>query len=405
MGYYKPHKNGGYRLFAEAGRDMNGNRVRKTKVVYPSGPRELKRMLRDFEMEVEDSSDTLSKSMSFKGLVEYWKKNFAETSWASTTYSKNMYVLDEILEYYHPRNIQNIETAHLVEYFTKERAAGRKSLVKKYEIMKSIFKKATEWNFFEVDPMIGVNKPKHRAKKRPFYDEDEIRAALSILDDVQWHQSLIVRLAIFGALRREEILAIGTDVINTKTNSIHIKRALVYTNHKGLELKETKSGEDRTITLPKELLEEMNAYYKHILKIRMELGTANTRPDPNGKKGEVMKTTLTDHEGNEVQLLFTQVNGEVMRPDSVTQFWGRIVDRFELKKISFHDLRHSSASLLISQGINMKVVQERLGHSNIKTTLNIYGHITQKDDELASDVFTRNFTNRAHIGHTLAEKE
>lgn len=190
------------------------------------------------------------------------------------------------------------------------------------------------------------------------------------------------------------------DAIHLKNNTIDIKRALVYTNEKGLELKETKSGEARTITLPKELLEEMNAYYKHILKIRMELGTANTRPNPEDRSGEPIKTTLTDHEGKEVTMLFTQVNGEVMRPDSVTQFWGRIVDRFELKKISFHDLRHSSASLLISQGINMKVVQERLGHSNIKTTLNIYGHITQKDDELASDVFTRNFINRAHSGHT-----
>lgn len=118
--------------------------------------------------------------------------------------------------------------------------------------------------------------------------------------------------------------------------------------------------------------------------------------------GEPLKTTLTDFLANEVAMLFTQANGEVMRPDSVTQFWGRIVDRYKLKKISFHDLRHSSASLLISQGINMKVVQKRLGHTNIKTTLNICGHVTQKDDELASDVFSRNFINRAYSGHTAS---
>lgn len=124
-----------------------------------------------------------------------------------------MSILEEILEHFHPRNIQTIQTAHLVEYFTKERASGRKSLVIKYQILKSIFKKATEWNFFDVDPMIGVDKPKHRAKKRPFYYEDEIRKVLSIIDELQWHQSLIIRLAIFGELRREEILGIGTDVI------------------------------------------------------------------------------------------------------------------------------------------------------------------------------------------------
>lgn len=77
------------------------------------------------------------------------------------------------------------------------------------------------------------------------------------------------------------------------------------------------------------------------------------------------------------------------------------MDIYKLKKISFHDWRHSSASLLISQGIDMKVVQERLGHTNIKTTLNIYGHLTQRDDELASDVFLV----ISSIGHTLSTRQ
>ena len=107
-------------------------------------------------------------------------------------------------------------------------------------------------------------------------------------------------------------MGIDTDVINLKNNTIDIKRVLVYTNKKGLKLKETKSGEARTITFPKELPEEMASYYKHTLKIRLELCAANTRPNPKNKNGKPIKTTLTDHEGKEVQLLFTQVNGEVL---------------------------------------------------------------------------------------------
>lgn len=265
-----------------------------------------------------DTPVAASKKMSFKALVEYWKKNFAETNWGSTTYSKNMSVLKEVLEHYHPKDIREIETAHLVEYFTKEKDDGRKSLVKKYEIIKSIFKMATRWNLFEENPMIGVDKPKHHTKKRPFYDEDEIHKALGVLNHVQEHQSLIVRLALFGALRREEIAAIGTDVINLKNNSIHIKRALVWTTEKGLELKATKNEEGRTITLPVSLITELNDYYRSQLKIRLELGTADN--------------TIKDHEGINVHLVFTQLNGSILRPDSITQFWGRIVERYNLKK-------------------------------------------------------------------------
>lgn len=49
--------------------------------------------------------------------------------------------------------------------------------------------------------------------------------------------------------------------------------------------------------------------------------------------------------------------------------------------------RYSSASYILSQGVNMKIVQERLGHKNFKTTFNIYSHVTEEDDRKASDVF------------------
>ena len=59
----------------------------------------------------------------------------------------------------------------------------------------------------------------------------------------------------------------------------------------------------------------------------------------------------------------------------------------KIKRIRFHDLRHSSASLILSEGVNMKIVQKRLGHKDIRTTLNMYSHITTADEQKASDVF------------------
>lgn len=96
-----------------------------------------------------------------------------------------------------------------------------------------------------------------------------------------------------------------------------------------------------------------------------------------------------DDTGKKVLLLFSNEYGIPFRPDSVTQFWGRLMNKNKdkIKRIRFHDLRHSSASLILSEGVNMKVVQKRLGHKNIKTTLNMYAHITDEDDKKASDIF------------------
>ena len=68
-------------------------------------------------------------------------------------------------------------------------------------------------------------------------------------------------------------------------------------------------------------------------------------------------------------------DGHEILPSYVTHTFAKILDRSELPKIRFHDLRHSAASLLINSGFNLKEVQEWLGHSNIATTGNIYSHL------------------------------
>lgn len=85
--------------------------------------------------------------------------------------------------------------------------------------------------------------------------------------------------------------------------------------------------------------------------------------------------------------LFSDAYGQPFRPDSISQRWIRFTKRTELKKIRFHDLRHTSATLLISQGVHAKIIQERLGHSKIGTTMDTYGHVLQEAEQSAATHF------------------
>ena len=67
--------------------------------------------------------------------------------------------------------------------------------------------------------------------------------------------------------------------------------------------------------------------------------------------------------------------GELFTPDYVSNRFATILRQNGLKHIRFHDLRHSCASLLVAQGVQMKLIQQWLGHSNISTTANIYSHV------------------------------
>jgi integrase len=72
--------------------------------------------------------------------------------------------------------------------------------------------------------------------------------------------------------------------------------------------------------------------------------------------------------------VFISYNGSPLNPDTVTHAFAKVIKRAGLKNIRMHDLRHTHASLMLKQGIHPKIVQERLGHATISTTLDIYSH-------------------------------
>lgn len=67
--------------------------------------------------------------------------------------------------------------------------------------------------------------------------------------------------------------------------------------------------------------------------------------------------------------------GELMKPHYLTTEFPKFVEKHGLRKMRFHDLRHSCASLLLANGVSMKQIQEWLGHSDFSTTANIYAHL------------------------------
>lgn len=76
-----------------------------------------------------------------------------------------------------------------------------------------------------------------------------------------------------------------------------------------------------------------------------------------------------------LEYIYLDPVGKLIRPDFVTQHFSLMLDKNNFRKIRFHDLRHSCASLLFSHGVSLKEIQEWLGHSNISTTANIYTHM------------------------------
>jgi len=105
---------------------------------------------------------------------------------------------------------------------------------------------------------------------------------------------------------------------------------------------------------------------------------------------------------NDSDLVFSHDDKSPMLPDTVSQAWHRLASQAGLKGIRLHDCRHTHASLLLKQGVHPKIVQERLGHASLATTLDIYSHVVPGLQEAAAIKFDEIAAPNVNRGDIMA---
>lgn len=118
----------------------------------------------------------------------------------------------------------------------------------------------------------------------------------------------------------------------------------------------------------------------------MVLGEQHEKQEANRA---LLGIPLTDDD-----LVFSQLDGKPLLPNTVTHAWIKLVRQAGLKSIRLHDARHTHASIMLKQGIHPKIVQERLGHANIAVTLDTYSHVAPGLQEAAAKLFDDAFTTK-----------
>ncbi|RWR06704.1 tyrosine-type recombinase/integrase [Siminovitchia fortis] len=373
-----PLGNDKYKIYVELGYNEKGKRIRRTKTVTAKSQRALKKAMTDFEIEVHKNKDAANiEKITFEQFVERWMDVYVKVNlMVKTRDAYNNYLKRGVMEGLGKFEMDKIRAYHIEMFFKKQKEDGAKSLQGKYMMLKSIFSKALKWEVIKNNPMINVDPPRVEKKSREiqFYDEKQLKHLLKVLDDVYPKHRIMIKLAVLVGLRRTEIAGIRMENINYNDNSILIDKTLQYDKEtKKFFLGPTKPKRSRIVHVPATFMKELKEYAKQQKKLQLSCGSA--------------WNPMLDDEGKPVNLLFTKKDGFPAHPDSLTGRWRDIVKRHNLPPLNLHGLRHTYASFAISRGVNFKVIQEQLGHADIKQTLNTYSHLTKKDKQKASDVF------------------
>ena len=200
-------------------------------------------------------------------------------------------------------------------------------------------------------PCVSIMMPKGQKKAAIIYDEKQIKQLIDAAKDTEMERVIDMELCL--GLRRGELLGLWWQDIDWEKKQIHIVRNRVVVNGKSV-VKEPKTANSvRTIDMPVQLMQKLRKHRLNCKANQLRLGSA--------------------YEVNDY--IIVHPDGKPIYPEYLSQMLTKLQKKANLPQCRFHDLRHLCATIMLLQGVNVKVAQERLGHKDIATTMNIYSHV------------------------------
>lgn len=376
-----------YTIRVYHGYDSKGKRLKPYTMTYKPAPnmtakqieKELQKISFDFEERCKRGIAGNAERITLEEFSKIYIDAKAKTLSPSTLEFYKRAIETKIIPALGFHKVCQIKPAHIQAFInqlcglSKQRRDGaqdteplKPASVRRYlTVVQSIFKLAVKQNIIESSPAKAelLEVPKVVTPKIEIFTKQEAAEMLSFLEleDIQFQ--VFIQLAIMTGARRGELTALKFSDFDYENNKVTIERAAVKLKGQPTQIKPPKDYEVRTVAV--------NPYCINLVRIlRAE----------KDKQAERL-----GNQWHESDWLFTQDNGDIMNPQTPTKQFSKFLERNHLKHRKLHSLRHTSATLLLYGGVNIKQVQERLGHGDITTT-NKYLHCISEADEQAANV-------------------
>ena len=252
-------------------------------------------------------------------------------------------------------HLVELRPEHIQRHYTNmvDRGLAARTIRYDHIVLHGALKMAVKWQLLPRNVADAVEPPKARNSEMQTWDSDEAATFLEAAKPTPYH--VLFYAALYTGARRSELLGLSWRHVDLLYSQINIERGLHWTKDKGYIFTQPKSAKGkRTIALSPSLVLLLKEHRKKQECARLLIGKSLTEDD----------------------LVFAHEDGSPLFPNSVSRAWTMLASNVGIKLIRFHDARHTHASLLLKQGAHPRVVQERLGHSTIATTLDVYSHVT-----------------------------
>ncbi len=421
MASIKDLGNNKYRLFVCNGFKPDGRVNRISKVITAKSMRDAEKQAQALEVDFKRGQQIqFSSAPTFSELVDKWREVEKPDIALKTQERYEGMLKNFILPYFGRMKVRDIKALDIEQYLktlskdgvrTDGKSGGysEKTIHHHYMLIQRLLNLAIRWEMLDINPCIRVDAPKVHKKEAKYYEEEEIQRLLECLelecqetiakfsrrydslspDEAYRRQQvrifndlmhkMYIWLALASACRRSELIGLTVDKVDFVRNTITIEQTGHYAPDKGIYFQNClKNGDSvKIVDMPEAVMQELKVYLEERKTIFYLMGWEDS--------GYVF-VSLSDG-------TVTQAGGPML-PDVISTWFTRFLEKYQLPKITLHQVRHTSISYLINRGVNIKMVADRAGHQNTRTTEEIYGHIYKKTQRATADEYNDLFTGK-----------
>ena len=338
--------------------------------------RACRKVVNEFEAELIKKAERMGRPDGDMPMYEYlcgWLERHKQTVQYSTFSSYSNMIHGRIKRYFDKPGytIGGLTPKQISTFYQTITNDGcvANTVIRYHGVLRNAFQHAFRSEMIDTNPFDKVERPRKNKFRGAFYSEDELKELLELTQDDTMY--IVILLSAMCGLRRSEALGVRWSRIDWNNNQILIDTKVIDRTENGKKIAEpveemkTKSSR-RTLPLIPVIADALKEQHE---------------------KQEAWKKLYKRSYSREFSdYICTNPLGELLRPDYVTDHFRHLLKKHGLRKIRFHDLRHTCASLLLKKGMQLIHIKDYLGHSEIGITADIYAHLDEASKATSAEV-------------------
>ena len=356
----------------------DGKKKYKSKTVKGT-KKEAQAELRRVVHEVEQGTYVETAKITVADFLRRWLADYASTAVAGKTYERYEQIVEQhLIPALGGIPLRQLQPIQVQQYYTEAQKSGRVPRVLKsgkvrvgglsaqsvkhiHAVLRKALNCAVRWQVVGRNVCDAVDAPRVVTKERQAFTEEEVQSLVGYADPTPYGPLILI--ASSTGMRLGEVLALTWADLDTERGAIAVTKSLEQTRA-GLAIKEPKSERGRrNVPIPGNVVTRLLAYREQQEAAAEEAGEL-----------------WAGH-----NLINCDEIGRYRKPESTSNAFLRLTKRAGVRPLGIHALRHAHATILANRGWNAKIIQERLGHSTITTTMNIYAHVLPTTQQEAAD--------------------